>query len=282
MQAGLSAAPHDSKSCTRSLRSTLKHYAQTATGPAFWLPALRLSDTVRRGRNYVEEALGANVWEYFASREDEARTFRTAMSDISVPIIREAVSAIQVSGGGLVIDIGGANGAFVCELLQADPQLTGVVLDLPDAMPGVAEESERRGLGDRMSGISGDFFDSVPSADLYLLKFVLHDWCDESCVEILSNVRAAMNPGARLFIADPRRRPSRSSTPDHTEPIHLVNQRRRMCNGGFKSKMVARVHSTDTHKLSASMNSCDWFFWGGNRLAVRAASRSGVPPSSEL
>ncbi len=29
--------------------------------------------------------------------------------------------------------------------------------------------------------------------------------------------------------ADPRRRPSRSSTPDHTEPIHLVNQRRRMC-----------------------------------------------------
>ena len=25
--------------------------------------------------------------------------------------------------------------------------------------------------------------------------------------------------------ADPRRRPSGSSTPDHTEPIHLVNQR---------------------------------------------------------
>ena len=76
---------------------TLKHYAQAAIGPAFWLPALRLSDTIRRGRNYVEEALGANVWEYFASHEDEARTFQTAMSDISVPIIREAVSAIQVS-----------------------------------------------------------------------------------------------------------------------------------------------------------------------------------------
>jgi hypothetical protein len=33
-----------------------------------------------------------------------------------------------------------------------------------------------------MTGIAGDFFDSVPAADLYLLKFVLHDWSDESCV----------------------------------------------------------------------------------------------------
>jgi O-methyltransferase domain len=181
---------------------TLKHYAQTVTGPAFWLPAMHLADTVRRGGNYVEEALGADVWEYFASHDDEARTFRKAMSDISVPIIREAVSVIEVSKAGLVIDIGGANGAFVCELLQANPGLTGAVLDLPSAMPGVAEESRRRGLGDRMSGIGGDFFDSVPPADLYLMKFVLHDWRDESCVEILSNVRAAMHPGARLFIVE--------------------------------------------------------------------------------
>jgi O-methyltransferase domain/Dimerisation domain len=181
---------------------TLKHYAQAATGPAFWLPALRLSDTVRRGRNYVEEALGGNVWEYFASHDDEARTFRTAMTDISVPVIREAVSAIHVVGGGHVIDIGGAHGAFLGELLQANPRLTGAVLDLPEAMPGVAQEASRRGLADRMSGIAGDFFDSVPVADFYLLKFVLHDWSDRSCVEILSSVRAAMNQGARLFIVE--------------------------------------------------------------------------------
>jgi hypothetical protein len=76
------------------------------------------------------------------------------------------------------------------------------VLDLPEAMPGVAQESRRCGLAERMSGIGGDFFDSVPAADLYLLKFVLHDWDDESCVEILSNIRRAMNPGARLFIVE--------------------------------------------------------------------------------
>jgi hypothetical protein len=35
-------------------------------------------------------------------------------------------------------------------------------------------------------------------------------------------------PNCVALLADPRRRPSRSSTPDQTEPIHLVNQCRRM------------------------------------------------------
>ena len=35
--------------------------------------------------------------------------------------------------------------------------------------------------------------------------------------------------GGVALLADPRRRPSRSSTPGHTKPIHLLNQRRRMC-----------------------------------------------------
>jgi hypothetical protein len=181
---------------------TLKHYAQAAIGPAYWLPAVRLPDTVRRGSNHVQEALGASVWEFLADRREEAQMFWAAMTDISAPVIRDAVSAIEVAGAGLAVDVGGAEGAFVAELLEANPHLRGVVLDLPEAMAGVAEESRRRGLGERMSGIGGDFFDSVPAADLYLLKFVLHDWSDESCVKILSNIRRAMNPGARVFIVE--------------------------------------------------------------------------------
>lgn len=181
---------------------TLKHYAQAATGPAFWLPAVHLADTVRRGSNFVEEVLGSDVWNYFAFNDDEARMFRSAMSDVSAPVIREAVSAIDATAGGYVVDVGGADGTFVGELLQASPHLTGTVLDLSDAMPGVAEEARRRGLDDRLRGTAGDFFESVPAADLYLLKSVLHDWSDQHCGKILSNIRGAMNPGARLFIVE--------------------------------------------------------------------------------
>lgn len=186
----------------RDCSYTLKHYARTAPGPAFWLPAMRLPETVRRGSNYAEEMLGGDVWDFFAKHEEEGRTFRTAMTDLSTPVIREAASVIGEVGGEFVVDIGGANGAFVGEFLQRNPHLNGAVLELPTAMAGVAETAHRLGCSDRMTGIAGDFLISVPAADLYLLKFILHDWDDDSCVKILSNICSSMKPGARLFIVE--------------------------------------------------------------------------------
>jgi len=181
---------------------SLKHYAQAGTSEVFWLPSLRLTDTVLHGRNHAEEVLGCTPFEYFADREPEARMFSFAMTELSTPVIDEAVPAVDIGEARLVVDVGGADGAFVAGLLERHPQLHGVVLDLPQVMAGVAEEACRRGMANRMTGQPGNFFDRLPSADLYLLKFILHDWDDESCRRILSNIRRAMNPGARLIIVE--------------------------------------------------------------------------------
>ncbi len=181
---------------------SLKHYAQAGPSEAFWLPSLRLTDTVLHGRNHAEDVLGCTPFEYFAQHEDEARLFSSAMTELSTPVINEAVTAIDIGEARLAIDVGGADGAFVAGLLERHPELHGVVLDLPQVMAGVAGEARRRGMADRMTGQPGDFFDRLPSADLYLLKFILHDWDDASCRRILSNVRRAMNPGARLIIVE--------------------------------------------------------------------------------
>jgi hypothetical protein len=180
----------------------LKHYAQAAISDAFWLPALRLPETVMRGENYVTEMLGSSAFEFLGEREDDARLFSAAMTDLSTPVIRDAVRAIDVADARSVVDIGGANGAFVAELLRTHPQLTGLVFDLPAVTPGVAEEARRLDLGERMAASPGDFFVEVPSADIYLLKFVLHDWDDAACTTILQNIRRAMNPGARVVIVE--------------------------------------------------------------------------------
>ena len=50
--------------------------------------------------------------------------------------------------------------------------------------------------------LAGDFFEAVPVADMYLLKYILQDWDDESCIQILNNVRIAMAPGARVVIVE--------------------------------------------------------------------------------
>jgi hypothetical protein len=181
---------------------SLKYYAQAAIGPAFWLTAARAPQAIARGQNQAVEALGTSVFEYFAEHPDEARMFSAAMTDVSTPVIREAVSVIDVGAARYAVDVGGANGAFVSELVDRNPQLTGAVLDLPHVIPGVAEEAQRRGLTQRVTGIAGNFFESVPDADIFLLKFILHDWDDRSCITLLGNVRRAMKPGSRLFIVE--------------------------------------------------------------------------------
>ena len=45
------------------------------------------------------------------------------------------------------------------------------------------------GLAERTEVVGGDFFESVPPADLYLLKFILHDWDDERAITILQRCR---------------------------------------------------------------------------------------------
>ncbi|OBJ23112.1 methyltransferase [Mycobacterium colombiense] len=180
----------------------LKYYAQAAAGPTLWLPGGRALEAITRGRNQAVEALGSSVFEYLSEHPDEGRTFSAAMTDLSTPVIREAVSFIKPGAARFVLDVGGANGAFVSELVQRNPQLTGAVLDLPHVIPGVVEEAQRRGLTQQVAGLSGDFLESVPGADIYLLKFILHDWDDGTCTTLLGNIRRAMNPGARLFIVE--------------------------------------------------------------------------------
>ena len=51
--------------------------------------------------------------------------------------------------------------------------------------------------------MGGDFLtQAVPSADVYLLKHLLHDWDDETSVKILRNVRAGMGAGAPILLIE--------------------------------------------------------------------------------
>jgi O-methyltransferase domain len=181
---------------------SLKNYAQAAIGPAFWLPALDLVDAVREGKSQATKNLGSDVFTWMDAHPAAARQFAAAMSELSAPIIREAVPHIDTSGASIAVDVGGAEGAFLAALLVENPHLSGIVLDLEHVIPSVAAESERYRLGERMRGTAGDFMQEIPEGDLFLLKFVLHDWDDGACRVILSNIRRAMRPGGRLWVVE--------------------------------------------------------------------------------
>ena len=57
-------------------------------------------------------------------------------------------------------------------------------------------------LAERWTGTGGSFLESVPPADCYLLKWILHDWADDECVTILTNCRDSLGPGGVVLVVE--------------------------------------------------------------------------------
>lgn len=78
--------------------------------------------------------------------------------------------------------------------------MTLVVQDLDECKP-VFEASLPTALKDRVSFVVHNFFNPQPvSADIYLLKMILHDWPDESAVQIIQALRPGLKHGARIIL----------------------------------------------------------------------------------
>jgi hypothetical protein len=102
----------------------------------------------------------------------------------------------------------------MAEALRAEPELHGILFDLPSGWDGASATLGTAGVAARCRLVRGDFFESVPEgSDAYLMKQVLHDWADDEAVAILRNVRRAMPPEGRLLVVE-RMLPELASTED--------------------------------------------------------------------
>jgi len=156
--------------------------------------------TVRTGAPAFEKVYGQRFYAYLDEHPEAARTFNESMGDQPVP---PALSTCDFTGIGRLVDVGGGNGALLAEVLTAFPAMRGALLDRPDAVRAARARLAEAGLVDRVDLVEGDFFTGVPAGgDGYVLARVLHNWADDGAAEILSTVRAAMRPGARLFLLE--------------------------------------------------------------------------------
>src|SRR5262249_57407075 len=114
------------------------------------------------------------------------------------------LEAFDFSPYRTVVDVGGGHGGFLASILEANPGARGVVFDAPHVVTGARDQLAARGLAGRCEAVGADFFESVPAGgDLYVMKWIIHDWDDRRALVILRNCRRAIgNSGARLLLVE--------------------------------------------------------------------------------
>ncbi|MEU8759637.1 AMP-binding protein [Streptomyces sp. NPDC048659] len=171
-----------------------------AESPLAWL---RATDTFRTGTaSFGDGADNDGDGGFFGvknSRRGENLAFLRRMRERTGRLYRQAAGAVDWSDARVIMDIGGADGFLLGEILAVAPHADGVLFD----RPSVIEEVNLRGGVPGCRPVAGDFFASVPTgADTHLLCSVLHDWTDAQAVDILRSSRRALPAGGRLLVIE--------------------------------------------------------------------------------
>lgn len=134
---------------------------------------------------------------------DHLRNFLRMMDAVSGPLAPELAARYDWSGHRSVLDVGGARGNLLAQVLKAHPHLTGAVFDLPPIESMFDEHMASFGLQDRVRFVAGDaFVDELPHSDVVVTGHVLHDWAPRERAELVRRMAEAVNPGGALLIYD--------------------------------------------------------------------------------
>jgi hypothetical protein len=159
-------------------------------------------EALQKGCTPYEARFGKPVFQYFAEHPEQAESFAGLMAYMSGLVEEFVFTQHKFEPFTVAADIGGNHGGLLLKLLDQYPGTRGILFDLPEVTAMVADAVVSAEHGERVELAGGDFFEAVPSADLYLLKMILHDWSDVECVTILENIRRAMNPDGRIAVID--------------------------------------------------------------------------------
>jgi hypothetical protein len=171
-----------------------------ATSETWWQSAGDLVEAIRHGEPAFDRRYGKPLFDYLAENPSVGRMFNEGMATFAAGDIDLVTAAYDFPDSGVLVDVGGGLGGLLLAVLRARPNLRGVLFDHEKVLAGTM--LGQLGADERWELVPGDFFESVPAGDFYLIKNVLHDWNDDQCVRILENCRRAMRPGGKLLVID--------------------------------------------------------------------------------
>jgi len=148
-------------------------------------------------------AFGDSIWDYFGEHPDEGARFGDAMRQLTAIELAALAHAYPWPREGVICDVAGGIGTLLAAILERREGARGILLDAPEVLAEAEDFLRSRGVADRVERRAGDLFGEVDArADVYVLKWILHDWSDNACRDILRRVRATMPTGSRIVAID--------------------------------------------------------------------------------
>jgi hypothetical protein len=197
-EAGTFALTELGRLLTSDAQASLAPLALVNADPALWAAWGKLSHSIRTGETAFEAVNETDVWTHRQRHAYQGNVFDRLMTSLSAAAVDGVAASYDFAGRGHVVDVGGGQGGLLAAILRKHPDLTGTVFDQPHVVGAGAPD----GLEDRWTSEGGSFFEAVPPADCYVLKWILHDWDDDECATILTRCRESLRPGGVVLVVE--------------------------------------------------------------------------------
>jgi len=166
-----------------------------------------LPDALREYSPRWQQALGTSAQEVFAALyEDPARLRRFTQLVTAMGLAQGEVIAERVNFGPYrcLLDVAGGPGSIAIPIGLRHPHLRGIIMDLAPVCAIAQEHIARNGLEERFTTAAVDLFTGIyPSdADVILLGYILHDWSDDECRQILLKCYEALPSQGTLLVVE--------------------------------------------------------------------------------
>ena len=240
---------------------SLQAAAEVAGQDWMWKPWGALLHSVQTGDTAFDHVYGKGTFDWFTEHPDAARLFDDFQAEITARSAKAVVTSYDFSTARKVVDVGGGDGTLIAGILGSNPAVQGVLFDL-DHVVAAARTKFAPGIVGRCEFTGGDFFKAIPAGgDIYLMKFILHDWNDARCQDILTTTRRAMSGKGRLLVVEDivcgPNQPCGAKVGDILMLVRTGGRNRTekeyrdlLSKGGFKT---ARVISTSAQSIFEAM-----------------------------
>ncbi|KAF2163672.1 hypothetical protein M409DRAFT_68278 [Zasmidium cellare ATCC 36951] len=152
-----------------------------------------------------------SFYEYIAQDPERAKQFGRGMSSFQTGdgySPRHLVDGFDwgsLPEGSLVVDVGGSHGDVDMAIARKSPHLRFLVQDLPETIASTGKA--RKIVHDENLNIEfvvHDFLtpQTVKGVKIFILRWILHNWPDQYCRQILQSLLPAMVPGSRVLVFD--------------------------------------------------------------------------------